>query len=207
MEQIPQMTLTETIEEIKYLISTSNGDTGRLAHILEAIKNNKKLYKSDQAFLEAQLGTEFSLEEEKQIPENKILVRIQDLINSGQGDHMRLKHIHDTISRGKYLYQSDQKYLEDKLNSKIIEDEIKTKETKSTYQQTERIENNIKKEATKITKSQGVMPKGWKAIKKEQAVELSEIKQKITSEEEKMDQEKILSSEISKHRSKLDELV
>jgi hypothetical protein len=57
MEQIPQMTLTETIEEIKYLISTSNGDTGRLAHILEAIKNNKKLYKSDQAFLEAQLGT------------------------------------------------------------------------------------------------------------------------------------------------------
>ncbi|MGA0296708.1 MAG: hypothetical protein ACO3K2_05195 [Nitrosopumilaceae archaeon] len=65
MEQIPQMTLTETIEEIKYLINTSNGDTGRLAHILETIKNNKKLYKSDQAFLESQLETGFSLEKEE----------------------------------------------------------------------------------------------------------------------------------------------
>ena len=43
MRKMQTLTLDETIGEIKYLIETSKGDTGRLAHILEAIKNNENL--------------------------------------------------------------------------------------------------------------------------------------------------------------------
>ena len=38
-----QFGLEQTIGEIKYLIETSQGDTGRLSHILETIKNKKPL--------------------------------------------------------------------------------------------------------------------------------------------------------------------
>ena len=38
-----QLTLLETIDEIQYLIAASNGDTVRLSHILETIKNKRTL--------------------------------------------------------------------------------------------------------------------------------------------------------------------
>ena len=63
-----QLSLTETIDEIQYLVETSNGDTGRLTHILEAIKNKKKLYQSDQNYLENKLGVSFSLEANLKYP-------------------------------------------------------------------------------------------------------------------------------------------
>jgi ribosome assembly protein YihI (activator of Der GTPase) len=115
--------LDKTIDEIQYLVETSNGDTGRLTHILEAIKNKRKLYQSDQNFLENKLGTSFSLEEKENPPENKILSKIQNLINLKVGDPMRLKHIYDTISKNKPLDISDQQYLENTLNSNLVKDE------------------------------------------------------------------------------------
>ena len=36
---------------------------------------------------------------------------------------MRLKHIYDTISKGKQLYLSDHQYLENKLNFNLDRDE------------------------------------------------------------------------------------
>ena len=122
MEKMQQLILTETIDEIQYLVETSNGDTGRLTHILEAIKNKKKLYQSDQNFLENKLGVSFSLEEKQKPPENKILSKIQNLINLEVGDPMRLKHIYDTISKNKPLDISDQQYLENTLNSNLVKD-------------------------------------------------------------------------------------
>ena len=71
MEKMQQLILTETIDEIQYLVETSNWDTGRLTHILEAIKNKKKLYQSDQNYLENKLGVSFSLEEKETPPEKK----------------------------------------------------------------------------------------------------------------------------------------
>ncbi len=100
--------MIDTIDEIQYLIASSNGDTGRLSHILETIKNKRTLYQSDQNFLENKLGTTFSLESEEKPTENKILSKIKDLINNAVGDPMRLKHIYDMISNGKKLYLSDQ---------------------------------------------------------------------------------------------------
>ncbi len=37
---------------------------------------------------------------------------------------MRLKHIYDTISKGKQLYLSDHQYLENKLNLNLDIDEV-----------------------------------------------------------------------------------
>ncbi len=68
MERMQQLTLAETINEIKYLIAESNGDTGRLTHILETIKNKKTLYPSDQNFLGNILGASFSLTDEEKPP-------------------------------------------------------------------------------------------------------------------------------------------
>jgi len=118
-----QLSLTETIDEIQYLVETSNGDTGRLTHILESIKNKKRLYQSDQDYLENKLGTSFSLEEKEKPLENKILSKIQNLINLEVGDPMRLTHIYDTISKNKPLYISDQQYLENTLNSNLVKNE------------------------------------------------------------------------------------
>ena len=59
MKKMQHLSLTETIDEIQYLVETSNGDTGRLTHILESIKNKKRLYQSDQDYLENKLGDIF----------------------------------------------------------------------------------------------------------------------------------------------------
>ena len=124
MDNMQQLTLVEALDEIKYLIAESNGDAGRLSHILATIKNKKTLYQSDQNFLENKLGATFSLEDEEKPPENKILSKIKDLINNTVGDPMRLKHIYDTISNGEQLYVSDQQYLENKLNFNLDREEV-----------------------------------------------------------------------------------
>ena len=51
MEEMQQLSLGETIDEIQYLVETSNGDTGRLAHILETIKNKKSYINQIKTFL------------------------------------------------------------------------------------------------------------------------------------------------------------
>ncbi|MEJ2261560.1 MAG: hypothetical protein P8X83_07910, partial [Nitrosopumilaceae archaeon] len=208
MEKVQQLTLEETIDEIKYLIETSDGDTGRLAHILDTIKNHKNLYQSDKAFLERKLDAQFSLEKEEPQNENPILSKIQKLIESGQGDTMRLKHIHDTISKGKHLYQSDQKYLEEKLNSYNPEKKLEP-ENQIIFENEPpaKKEENIKEPNTEIIKSKGVMPKGWKPTDNDFSEELTKIKDKIKTEEEKIEEEKQISSEISRHQQKLTGLV
>ena len=83
------LNLADTIEEIKYLIQNSYGDTGRLSHILDAIKSEKKLYDSDRNFLENKLGTTFSLKDKEQKPvQTEVLKKIQALIDLDVGDSM-----------------------------------------------------------------------------------------------------------------------
>ncbi len=212
MENMQQLTLVETLDEIKYLIADSNGDTGRLAHILETIKNKKTLYQSDQNFLENKLGATFSLEDEENPPENKIRSKIKDLINNTVGDPMRLKHIYDTISNGKQLYLSDHQYLENKLNFSLDRDEviIPLNEKNEFFKEKFESDNSTIQEKNLQIKSDEptseVMPKGWTPKEVEPTNKLTEIKQEIKTEQEKMELEKKLSDEISLHRSKLTKL-
>ena len=210
--ELQQLTLPETIDEIQYLISSSNGDTGRLSHILDTIKNKKTLYQSDQNFLENKLGANVSLRAEEKPPENKILSEIQDMIDNVVGDPMRLRHIYDTISKGKQLYHSDQQYLENKLNFdsgeeekiELFNEDVRPSNVKIESEKTVQ-EKNIQIKSS--TKTPGAMPKGLDSSKEnEPSNELTEIKQKIKTEEEKIESEKKLSNEISLHQSKLTEL-
>ena len=50
---------------------------------------------------------------------DEILGKIQELMDSGEGDLGRLRFILMTLRRGNPLYKSDQKYLEKKLNRKL----------------------------------------------------------------------------------------
>ncbi|MDG7050733.1 MAG: hypothetical protein JRZ94_05985, partial [Nitrososphaerota archaeon] len=46
----------DTLTKIQKLVSSGNGDTGRLQFILEFLKQGKTLYRSDQQYLESKLG-------------------------------------------------------------------------------------------------------------------------------------------------------
>jgi ribosome assembly protein YihI (activator of Der GTPase) len=46
----------DILTKIQKLVSSGNGDTGRLQFILEFLKQGKTLYRSDQQYLESKLG-------------------------------------------------------------------------------------------------------------------------------------------------------
>ena len=110
------------MERIEFLINTGNGEPGRLSHILDFLQNNKPLYHSDRVYLENKLGAEFSTEDEYEEPllEHSDLPKIQQLINSGNGDPGRLQHIYDMLAQNKPLYHSDQVYLDSKLSLYVL---------------------------------------------------------------------------------------
>ena len=120
MTQLEQLSLSQTISKVDTLIDSGNGNAGRLYHILEFLKNNRPLYHSDKIYLENKLQSSFSVEEES-VEENKLLPRIKELIDSGNGDPGRLQYIYDALSNNKLLYQSDADYLESKLRPTIKE--------------------------------------------------------------------------------------
>jgi signal peptidase I len=65
----------------------------------------------------------------------ELIKAVQDLINSDKGDNGRLEHILETLKKGKSLFSSDQKYLENLLEHKNseeskIEEKITANETR-----------------------------------------------------------------------------
>ena len=51
---------TEFEDSIQSLIDSGKGDVGRLEHIIQAIKEGKKLYDSDKKYVESILDTQVS---------------------------------------------------------------------------------------------------------------------------------------------------
>jgi len=64
MSELKHLSLPQTIQKVDALIDNGNGDAGRLYHILEFLKNNKPLYRSDKIYLENKLNSSFSVEDE-----------------------------------------------------------------------------------------------------------------------------------------------
>ena len=56
----------------------------------------------------------------EQISVTSTIEKIQGLIEDNSGDIGRLEHISDFLKKNKPLYNTDKKYLEKKINSKII---------------------------------------------------------------------------------------
>lgn len=100
------------------LLESGNGDAGRLNHILSSLNKGKRLYHADQNYLAEKFYQEAGLIKIVQTDEG-LLAKIQKLLKNGGGDYGRLRHILETLCRGKPLYHSDQKYLESKLGEKI----------------------------------------------------------------------------------------
>lgn len=100
------------------LLESGNGDAGRLNYILSSLNKGKRLYHTDQNYLAEKFCQEAGLIKIVQADEG-LLAKIQKLLKNGDGDYGRLRHILETLCRGKPLYSSDQKYLENKLGEKI----------------------------------------------------------------------------------------
>ncbi|HSB84468.1 MAG TPA: chromosome segregation protein SMC [Nitrosarchaeum sp.] len=60
------------------------------------------------------------MDTQKHLTKTQIINKIQDLIETNNGDVGRLYHILEFLKQDKSLYQSDQKYLENKLSSSFI---------------------------------------------------------------------------------------
>jgi hypothetical protein len=71
----------------------------------------------------------------------EVIRTVRQLIESGIGDSARLVHILDRLEGGKYLYLSDQKYLENLLNSS---EKILSKPATSEPQEFENLETELK---------------------------------------------------------------
>ena len=62
--------------------------------------------------------------------DEELLKKVLEFIEKGRGDNARLKHIRDTIKKGKEMYQSDLNYLEDLFSeSSLTEVKTPSKET------------------------------------------------------------------------------
>ncbi|MFB5628596.1 MAG: chromosome segregation protein SMC [Nitrosarchaeum sp.] len=211
-----QITQTQVIERIQQLIDTNDGDVGRLYHILECLKHNKPLYHSDQSYLENKLSTPFVIVEDEKPQENKILSKIQLLINSGIGDPGRLQYIYEMVSQNKPLYHSDQVYLENKLEfgnastknntSKFEESHENSKNFLPPKINTNNLEVPKQTPIQSIPKLRGLMPKEWHPPENKSA-KLTGIYDKIKTEEELLRDNKKIQDELEIQRSKLSQLI
>ena len=116
-------------KKIEEMISSGKKDTGRLYHILDALKQGKYLYRSDEKYLDECLSSlqldadsyeqyqyEIAKPVNKQNNSLPLYKKIEEMISSGKKDTGRLYHILDALKQGKYLYRSDEKYLDECLS-------------------------------------------------------------------------------------------
>ena len=219
---LQHLTLTQTIKKIEVLIDTNNGDTGRLCHILEFLKKRRPLYRSDQAYLENKLNSFFSaVEEEKEpVQDNNLLPIVEQLINSGKGDLGRLRYIYEMLANNRPLYRSDQMYLKSKLQPSTQEQTIEVGLSKSEPANKHIISSSQKiskkpeppQELSLVSKPEpepkikgGLLPKGWSS--ETNSKELTTLSEHIQEEQQKIQQQKNISDEITLQRSKLKELI
>ncbi len=225
MTELKHLSLSQTIAKVNSLIDAGNGDVGRLYHILEFLKNNKSLYRSDATYLENKLNSSFSVVDESK-EENSLLPKVRDLIDSGNGDSGRLQSIYDALSNNKSLYNSDSIYLESKLNPpnpeilvetvaettveippekvlpKVVE---KTPEPKVVEKTPEPKVVEKTPEPKVVEKIPGSMPKGWSPEDKPE--ELEKISKNILDEQKKIETQTKIDHEINLQRSNLSQLI
>lgn len=207
---------------VEKLIASGKGDYGRLYHILTTLKQGRRLYDSDQKYLEGKLANEIGVAQKPAVEEG-LLTRIQNLINSGTGDTGRLQFILECIQQGKTLYHSDQKYLESKLGSKIEQqvrtdsDNIETLKSQVLLanQKISNLESLLNKKINQLdTKPDerpekprptvGAMPKGWKPA---DLPDIETVRSQIKTEQERLDKEKTEADLLKIEQSKLMQII
>jgi len=82
---------------------------------METLQKGKKLFNSDQIYLNKKISAEVILEPQKKPSANEDkLKNVKKLISLNFGDQERLRYIFHRLQKDKILYHSDEKYLESK---------------------------------------------------------------------------------------------
>jgi trichohyalin len=119
--EIPQISTPDAILRIKKLIETKQGDPGRLRYISETLQKGKKLFNSDQIYLNKKISADvIPLEIKKPEEPNEKLQTVKKLIALKFGDPGRLRYILQCLQSNKKLYHTDENYLELK-NEQFLE--------------------------------------------------------------------------------------
>ncbi|CAE6500169.1 conserved hypothetical protein [Candidatus Nitrosotenuis uzonensis] len=221
------LTVEETRAFVEKLIATGNGDSGRLMHILNTINLGRKLYNSDQKYLDSKLANEIGLVQKIKTEEG-LVAKVQRLITARAGDIGRLQFILESLQQGKSLYKSDRSYLEAKLGERINpESVLAQKEPEQTIdslksqvtlanQRIARLEHVLQDKSNQLETIQtasmakvhqkpaaGAMPKGWSPPKQD----LDQIRQQISAEQCNLEREKNKTDQLKIEQSKLMQII
>ncbi len=111
--EIPQISTPDAILRIKKLIETNQGDPGRLRYISETLQKGKKLFHSDQIYLNKKISADvIPIQIKKPEEPNEKLQTVKKLIALKFGDPGRLQYILQCLQSNKKLYHTDENYLE-----------------------------------------------------------------------------------------------
>lgn len=98
----------------------NQGDKGRLRYIMETLQKGKKLFNSDQAYLNKKISAEvIPMPLTKPSENEEKLKYVKKLISLNFGDQERLRYILQRLQKNKSLYHSDDKYLKSKTEQII----------------------------------------------------------------------------------------
>ena len=115
-QELPLISTPDAILRIKKLIQNNQGDPGRLQYIAERLQNGKKLFHSDHIYLINKISADFiplKLKESSEFDEK--IKHVKRLLAFNFGDPGRLQYILHTLEKNKNLYNSDENYLNEKM--------------------------------------------------------------------------------------------
>jgi len=115
-QELPLISTPDAILRIKKLIQNNQGDPGRLQYIAERLQNGKKLFHSDHLYLTNKISADvIPIELKKPSEFDGKIKDAKRLLAFNFGDPGRLRYIIQTLERNKPLYNSDEIYLNEKM--------------------------------------------------------------------------------------------
>jgi len=116
-QELPLISTPDAILRIKKLIQNNQGDPGRLQYIAERLQNGKKLFHSDHLYLTNKISADvIPIELKKPSEFDGKIKDAKRLLAFNFGDPGRLRYIIQTLERNKPLYNSDEIYLNEKMD-------------------------------------------------------------------------------------------
>ena len=115
-QELPLISTPDAILRIKKLIQNNQGDPGRLQYISERLQNGKKLFHSDHIYLTNKISADvipIKLKEPSEF--DRKIKDVKRLVAFNFGDPGRLRYILHNLEKNNPLYNSDEIYLNEKV--------------------------------------------------------------------------------------------
>ena len=128
----PQISTPDAILRIRKLIDNHQGDPGRLQYISEALQKGKKLFHSDQIYIDKKISARvIPLQIKKPTEADEKIKNVKKILALNLGDAGRLQHILKTLEGKRTLYRSDNLYLDSKTHQ--LQEFIENKRLKQNF--------------------------------------------------------------------------